>query len=41
MYRKMADGTFPRPVSAGTKLARWRASEIQAWIEALSMARPA
>ncbi len=40
IYRKINDGTFPRPVNQGTKLARWRESDVQAWIASLSVARP-
>ncbi len=41
LYRKMADGTFPRPVASGTAMKRWRQSDVQAWIASLSVARPA
>jgi predicted DNA-binding transcriptional regulator AlpA len=39
LYRKMADGTFPRPVALGSETyARkaWRRADILAWIAALT-----
>lgn len=35
IYRRMSDGTFPRPVSLGPNVVRWRASAIEQWIEGL------
>lgn len=31
IYRKMAEGTFPRPRKLGANCVRWRASWIAAW----------
>ena len=33
IYKQIATGTFPRPVSVGPKAVRWRQSEITEWIE--------
>lgn len=38
IYRHIAAGTFPRPVSLGPATVRWKSSEIQAWIGGLSAA---
>ena len=35
VYELIARGEFPAPYKIGTKSARWKASEIDAWIEAL------
>ena len=32
LYKKIRDGTFPRPLKIGTS-SRWKLSEIQKWIE--------
>lgn len=32
LYRKMAEGTFPRNIRLGARCAGWRASAIQAWM---------
>jgi predicted DNA-binding transcriptional regulator AlpA len=39
LYRKMADGTFPKPVALGAEQysrKAWRRADILAWIAALS-----
>lgn len=37
IYKKMAEGSFPKSVSpAGTSSARWRLTDIQAWLAALT-----
>ena len=33
-YALMAKGEFPRPVLIGTRHVAWKASEVQAWIDA-------
>lgn len=35
LYRKIADGSFPKPVSIGGPSVRWRASDIDAWMRSL------
>ena len=36
IYRKVRAGEFPAPVSVGSQSVRWRESDLQAWIAALS-----
>ena len=36
IYRKMADGTFPRALKIGKSRVAWRESEIAAWIAGLA-----
>lgn len=38
VYRRVADGTFPKPIKFGAKCTRWRASDIAAWMAALGEA---
>lgn len=38
IYRRIQDGSFPRPVSLGPGASRWIASEIDEWIRALPRA---
>ena len=33
LYDAMARGAFPRPVRIGKRSVRWKAHEVQAWIE--------
>ena len=33
IYAQMAVGAFPRPIRVGARGVRWRADEIQAWID--------
>lgn len=35
IYKRMAAGTFPKPVDLGGGMVAWRESEIEAWIAAL------
>ena len=35
VYKKVADGLLPRPVRLSLRCVRWRASELQAFIEGL------
>ena len=32
IYRKMSEGTFPKPVKVGPKAVRWWESEIDQWL---------
>ena len=32
IYRKMSDGSFPRPVRVGAHAVRWSAAEIEEWL---------
>ncbi|MGI2091645.1 AlpA family transcriptional regulator [Shewanella oncorhynchi] len=32
IYKFIAEGTFPRPVSLGSRAAAWVESEVQEWI---------
>ena len=38
VYREMAAGRFPRPLRVGRRAARWKLSEILAWIESRPLA---
>ncbi|MDW9780131.1 AlpA family phage regulatory protein [Sinorhizobium medicae] len=38
IYRKMKDGSFPRPRQLSEACVRWRESEIMDWIRALPAA---
>ena len=40
IYRKMAEGTFPRSVQLGRNSVGWRASAVQTWNESLEDAGP-
>lgn len=33
IYRKMQEGTFPRPIRLGGSSIGWRADDIQQWID--------
>lgn len=37
IYAKIAEGTFPRPVQIGARAVAWRSSDIQAWMDSLSV----
>ena len=39
IYRLMQESDFPRPVRIGPGAVRWKASEINAWIESRPVAR--
>ena len=41
VYKRMAQGQFPRPIYPAKRAPRWRSDEIAAWIERLSAARSA
>jgi len=34
IYRRMARGEFPRPVSLGGRRVAWLASEVERWMQA-------
>jgi prophage regulatory protein len=36
IYRKVADGTFPRPLKIRKSRVAWRESDIVAWIAGLA-----
>lgn len=36
VYRRVAAGTFPRPVALGPRAVGWRESDIIEWIDALT-----
>jgi prophage regulatory protein len=35
LYRRIAEGTFPRPVKLGPNSVGWKASEVQEWMDSL------
>jgi prophage regulatory protein len=35
IYRKIAEGTFPKPRKLGPSCVRWRESEIMQWMDSL------
>ncbi|KAA0888663.1 AlpA family phage regulatory protein [Pusillimonas sp. ANT_WB101] len=37
IYRKIAAGSFPRPVSLGTRAVAWRIADLQAWANSLQV----
>jgi len=34
VYKKCAEGDFPAPIKQGTRCTRWRAGDVQAWLQA-------
>lgn len=34
LYRWLADGRFVKPIRVGSRCLRWRAGDLQAWLEA-------
>ena len=32
LYRKMANGTFPKSIQLSTRCVGWRASAVEAWL---------
>lgn len=38
IYRRMADGTFPRPRNLGGGTVRWMRGDIRRWAQALPIA---
>lgn len=39
IYRKIENGSFPRPLKIGANRIAWLASEIDEWIQSLAEAR--
>ena len=33
IYRKMREGTFPRPLKVSRAAVRWRVADVSAWME--------
>lgn len=33
IYLRVADGTFPKPVSLGSRAVGWLESEVEAWLQ--------
>lgn len=33
IYQRIADGSFPKPISLGARAVGWLESEIEAWLE--------
>jgi prophage regulatory protein len=40
IYRRMEQGTFPRPRHLGGGVVRWLEADIIDWIESLELTRP-
>ena len=36
IYRRLAEGSFPRPVGLGVRAIAWRETEINEWIDSLA-----
>lgn len=34
LYRKIADGSFPRQIQISTRCVGWREAEVEAWLRA-------
>lgn len=41
IYRKVREGSFPKPLKPGGVSTRWSEREVQAWLEDLKGARDA
>ncbi len=39
VYRRMAEGAFPRPVRLGRRAVRWGVADVQGWLESLNSER--
>lgn len=39
IYRRVADGSFPKPVPLGNSLSAWVSDEVDAWVDARITAR--
>jgi prophage regulatory protein len=35
IYRRIKDGTFPKPLKLGARAVAWTAAEIDEWVKAL------
>lgn len=38
IYKRMDEGTFPRPMDLGPNVVRWRSTDIASWINSLEPA---
>ena len=36
LWRKVKDGTFPKPIKISERITAWRAEEVNYWIEHVS-----
>jgi len=36
LYRRIAAGTFPKPLSTGPRSVGWKLSEVQKWMDSLN-----
>jgi prophage regulatory protein len=41
IYRRVSEGTFPKPVKLGERASAWPAHEVMAWVAARIAARDA
>lgn len=41
LWRKSADGSFPKPVKLSARVTAWRVGDIRAWMDALQSDAPA
>lgn len=39
IYKSISEGTFPAPISIGSRAVAWRESDIEAWLAARTPAR--
>ena len=39
IYKKVSEGTFPRPVSLGARAVGWYESQVNDWLENLTLRR--
>lgn len=40
LWRRVADGTFPRPIKLEPRITVWRVGDIRAWLDNKSGTRP-
>ena len=33
IWRKLKDGTFPKPIKLGDRITAWRMEDVQAWLD--------
>ena len=38
VYRKVADGTFPRPIRLGPRMVRWWRCDVERWLASRPLA---
>ena len=36
IWKKVKNGTFPKPVSLGERFTRWRSEDVQEWMDNLN-----